>query len=201
MTWIRLECDFPDHELIGALAEGLRVDPDRAAMCLIRVWCRFGEFRVDGLAKAITDTTLEDWARWRGRRGTFAKVFREVCCDEGKIKGWWRQEKLLHREAEKRKRPNQQTRARQKSGNDPAPDKCQKSAGNVYGNGTTTATAVVLSHSRPSQPQAPRRKGSKEPEQLADAGHAIVERLRLVNQENRAAEDASLDQRIVGRPP
>ena len=143
MTWIRLETDFPRHKLIGLLADKLRMDRDRAAMCLIRIWCAFGELEPDGKAVEIPDSTLEDWAGWKGPRGRFALVFREYCLEPtGTIRGWWRQEKLLQRQEEKRKRPSQSQRVRQKSGKSPAPDNDRtnsgQSAGNVDDNGTTT---------------------------------------------------------------
>lgn len=130
MTWIRLECDFPDHESIGTLAEKLRIDPDRAAMSLIRVWCRFGTFQADGMATEITDTTLEDWAKWRGPRGRFALAFREYCVESsGKLAGWWRQEKLLERQERDRKKPGQGSRRKAKGtteGTQQAPPKAPK---------------------------------------------------------------------------
>lgn len=115
MTWIRLDTDFADHDIIGRMAEALRIDPDRAAMSLIRVWCRFADHQPNGNALAITDTTLEDWAKWRGRRGVFAAAFRAHGVDDGgAVRGWWRQESLLRHQAEKRKH-------RRKTGTEPAP--------------------------------------------------------------------------------
>lgn len=134
MTWIRLDTDFPSHEMIGALAEALRCDLDRAGMSLIRVWCRVADHRPDGQLETVTDTALEDWAGWRGRRGAFARAFRVHCLDpDGTVKGWWRQERLLAHQEAKRKRPGPSTRVRQESGAglmpEPAPGFCRETAG------------------------------------------------------------------------
>ena len=132
MTWIRLDTDFPDHELIGTLAEALRIDPDRAAMTLVRVWLKLADFQPDGYLDGITDTTLEDWAKWRGKRGVLAAQLRAMCLDhDGKIKGWWRQEKLLKHQIEKRGRP--------KTGAEKSPESRPSMAddSNSNSNGTT----------------------------------------------------------------
>jgi len=136
MTWLRVDIDFPGHESIGHLAEQLRIDPDRAGMTIIRLWCGFGQYRPDGKVAAITDTTLEDWAKWRGPRGKLAAAVREKLVDEdGRLKGWWRQEALLRHQEKKRDR--------RKTGTKPAPVSRPDSADNVYDNdnGTTSSQA------------------------------------------------------------
>lgn len=145
MTWIRLDTDFPDHESRGALAEALRIDPDRASMSLIRVWCKFGDYRQDGRADLITDTSLEEWARWTGRRGAFAAAFRRFCVDgsegdaPGKLTGWWRQEALLRHQQGKKNRPGQNDREEtaqdlRSTCEEPAPESRPDVAGNGDGN-------------------------------------------------------------------
>lgn len=157
MTWIRLDTDFADHKLVGDLAEALRMHPDRAAMSLIRVWLKLAEHCPDGQVNHLTSTTLENWAKWHGLKGRFFEVFRAQCVDEdGMVRGWWRQVKLLEHQRLKRSRPNQKTRAkaleqdtgpaeiRRESGESPAPDYRPKSAGNEDEdedvNGTTSSS-------------------------------------------------------------
>jgi len=147
MTWIRLDTDFTDHELIGTLAEALRIDPDRAAMTLIRVWGRLADFQPDGNLSRISDTTLEDWARWRGKRGGLAGVFRATCVDptSGQVRGWWRQEKLLQHQIEKRgrRRAADRTEDRQETGAAILPDSRPEIAYNSNGNVNRTTTAAA----------------------------------------------------------
>lgn len=147
MTFIRLDTGFPEHEIIGELAEALHVHVDRAGMSLIRAWCKFGDYQQDGMATSISDTTLEKWAGWSGRRGRFATAFRDRCVEPGgRLKGWWRNEALLRHQEKKRMRPGPKRRKpgagsgknpaeiRQKtgaaSGIDPAPEKRRNHAGN-----------------------------------------------------------------------
>lgn len=101
---------------MGALAERLKVGPAQAFGHFTAACCSFGEYRADGRTDLVSDTTLEDWALWRGRAGRFAVAFRELCVERregqrdaiGVVKGWWRQQALLQkqaRDAEKRSPP------------------------------------------------------------------------------------------------
>ena len=118
MTWIRLDCELPNHPVIGLLAQELRVDTDRALACYCRTLLGFGEHRVDGRVGAVADVTLEEWAKWRGRAGRWATAFRSLCVEmregerdqPGVIKGWWRQLKLLEKQERDRLRPGEGTR-------------------------------------------------------------------------------------------
>lgn len=150
MTWLRLDTDFPRHALIGTLAEKLRIDKDRAAMALLRVWCHFAELEPHGLALDVSDSTLEDWAAWRGPKGRFALVFREYCVEpSGKLRGWWRQEKLLAHQEEKRKRRKKPAENRQKTGSGNLPTKCRESADNEDDDGDVNGSSSSSSDGEP----------------------------------------------------
>lgn len=107
MTWIRWECASPSHEIVGALAEALSIDPMQALGHYTAACCGFGEYRRDGDSLAVTDTTLETWAHWTGKRGRFAALFRTRCVETrplqrdpvGTVKGWWRQVAWLTKQA------------------------------------------------------------------------------------------------------
>jgi hypothetical protein len=113
VTWIRWDVRTPTHEVVGALAEPLRIPTSHALGYYVAVCCGFGEYQPDGNADAVTDATLEDWALWRGTRGRFAKLFRELCVERrddqkdtaGTVKGWWRQRALLEKQARDNRRP------------------------------------------------------------------------------------------------
>lgn len=99
MTWLRVETTAPTSDVVGELAERLEIDPIQAwghySACILQ----FGDHCVDGNAASISDTSLEQWAGWRGERGRFAHAFRARCVDDaGIVRGWWRQEKLLARQ-------------------------------------------------------------------------------------------------------
>jgi hypothetical protein len=131
VTWIRWETKTPRHELVGPLAEGLRIRKAEALGLYNAVCCNFGEYKHDGRADQVSDTTLEDWAMWEGKKGRFAAVFRERCVERqpekrdavGVIKGWWRQEALLREQERSRTRPGQGSRG--------APERPRKGPGTL----------------------------------------------------------------------
>lgn len=106
MTWIRIDCDLPDHPVIGLLAQALKVDTDRSLACYTRTLLGFGDHRPDGRPAFVADVTLEEWAKWKGKPGQWAEAFRRLCIeqrlgqkdDPGVIKGWWRQRALLEKQ-------------------------------------------------------------------------------------------------------
>lgn len=165
MTWLRVETDFPDHDVIGTFAERLRCDPDRAAMCLLRVWCGFADHAPDGFLAKITDTTLERWARWPGKRGAFAELFREVAVDEdGKVRGWWRQEALLRKQEKDRTRPSSKDR-----NGEPPPDIPPKNPPNSPGG--------IAGESRGNRKGDEDEDGSKASSSTARARNGVPQRL------------------------
>lgn len=118
MTWFRAEAGISRHEIIGALAEALNVKVHEAAGLYVFTLAGFADFQVTGDASTITDTTLEQWALWRGKPGRYAAVFRRLCVEDqagerdpiGSVRGWWRQEALLREQERSRTRPGQGTR-------------------------------------------------------------------------------------------
>lgn len=111
MTWIRLDTDRRDHQVIARLAQRLKVRLAEAGGLYDNALLGFGEHQKDGDATKVTDVSLEQWATWEGKRGRFAKAFREECVIRkaedsthpsdrvGKVKGWMkRQWKLLEKQ-------------------------------------------------------------------------------------------------------
>ncbi|SRR5581483_5707221 len=171
MTWIRWETRAPDHELVGALAEALRVEPAHALGLYVAACCGFGEYRQDGDASQVTDTTLELWALWRGKRGAFAQVFRAVCVERregqrdpvGVVRGWWRQRALLEKQRRDAARPASDRRGREGDSRAhdppippasrpiPARESGGKMTGDVNGNGERTTHSLAVVSSSPPQ--------------------------------------------------
>jgi hypothetical protein len=118
LTWIRWDVRTPTHEVVGALAEALKVPTSHALGYYVAACCGFGEYQKDGRAEAVTDATLEDWALWRGAKGRFAGIFRALCVEQradqkdavGTVKGWWRQAALLEKQVRDAHRPGQKQR-------------------------------------------------------------------------------------------
>lgn len=120
MTWIRWDTGTAQHEVVGALAERLRIKPAQALGHYAAACCGFGEYQQDGNASVITSTTLEQWALWSGTKGKFALAFRDICLERregqrdpvGSVKGWWRQRSYLEKQradAARRHQPGEKT--------------------------------------------------------------------------------------------
>lgn len=92
VTWIRWDTRPP--RAVRKIADELNLSHAEALGLFLSVCCAFAEYRRNGDARWLTDTTLEQWAHWRGRRGRFAAVFRKVALTPfGHIRGWRR---LIH---------------------------------------------------------------------------------------------------------
>jgi hypothetical protein len=105
VKWIRLDTSSPAHPLIHQLSIALKIPSAQAFGHYCSLCCGLGEHQEDGQLAAVPDAVLEVWAAWRGRTGRFALVIRELCQqDDGRMKGWWRQEKLRLRAEKDRDR-------------------------------------------------------------------------------------------------
>lgn len=136
MTWLRWDTDSPRSATVGHLAGELGIPPAHAFGLYAACCLGFGDHQRNGEVDAIPDATLELWAGWTGKRGRFAKAFRQHCradgsgSDEtGKIRGWWRNSKLLERQEADARRPNQKARKAAKSPADPQPIPLKSPAG------------------------------------------------------------------------
>lgn len=122
MTWIRWETTAPRSEVVAFLADrlGLKVYAAHglyAAMC-----CGFGDERPDGRIADVTDTAIEHWAGWDGKKGRFARAIRDWCAkvaedgrDPGQLRGWWRNEAVLREQTRSARKPD----GRKGKGGDP----------------------------------------------------------------------------------
>lgn len=108
MTWIRWECDTPTSDVVMHLAEALNIEPALAHGLYAGACCGMGRHQQDGKLTAVTDTAIEQWALWRGKRGRFAAAFRARCMDgDGELRGWWRQDALFRKQENDRRRAKQ----------------------------------------------------------------------------------------------
>lgn len=220
MTWLRWETTAAQSDVVGYLAEALRIELAHAFGLYVACCLGFGEHQPDGMASAVSDATLEHWALWRGRRGRFAASFRARCVDEdGQVRGWWRQLKLLERQERDRLKPD----GRKKSPTNPPPippespmnpprDSRGIFGGNVTERSTETElpqhhppprTAVVSEHEQTSDARARTRRDRSRsaPEPIAAALPAALAHLERTNAETRDAMDRATDARIAsGRP-
>jgi hypothetical protein len=104
--WLRWDVETPNSDVASELAEALNIHVAQALGHYFACCSGFGAHRPDGNVHAVTDTTLEQWALWTGRKGRFAVAFRSRCMGEnGIVRGWWRQDALLRKQAIDRAKP------------------------------------------------------------------------------------------------
>jgi len=113
MTWIRWDTGTPRSDVIGFLADRLGLKPVYALGHYNAMCCGFGDHQTDGRIDTVTDSMLELWADWSGRRGRFAAAVREWCAkaeedggDPGVLRGWWRQRALLEKQRKDAGKPD-----------------------------------------------------------------------------------------------
>lgn len=100
--WIRVEAHAVDSVLIAELAEMLGIEPVLALGHLTALGGAVAEHTDDGLIGNLPNTTIETWARWRGKRGDFARATREVLQDgDGRLAEW---QEAMGKLVEKRER-------------------------------------------------------------------------------------------------
>jgi hypothetical protein len=85
-AWTRTPTDWVDDPIVHRMAEVLNLDAVKVVGHLLCVWSKLPEFAADGNLTPITPTLLEQWARWRGKRGAFDHAFRTLVLDPT---GWW----------------------------------------------------------------------------------------------------------------
>ena len=89
MNWIRIAVGIVDDPSVGALADAIGADEVKAAGHILAVLCQVPLHARDGDLSEVTDRTLEQWGRWRGKRGRFAMAFRRELCDvNGVLRSW-----------------------------------------------------------------------------------------------------------------
>lgn len=88
MNWIRISCGILEDPKIQAIADACRVRLAEAAGCVVGVFARLPEHAPDGNLAGVSDVTLERWAAWEGKRGTFAEAFRATLCTGAVVTRW-----------------------------------------------------------------------------------------------------------------
>jgi hypothetical protein len=89
VPWIRVHGALYDRPVVTRLVEALRVDEHRAVGLLVTFWSGVAAHALNGFVRDYPDAQLEKWARWRGKRGAFAKWVREQHMDaDGRVPEW-----------------------------------------------------------------------------------------------------------------
>jgi hypothetical protein len=104
--WIRVEAHEVDSLRVDALAEALDI-PDAYALGLyVALGGAVAEHSPTGTIQHVSDRKLEEWARWRGKRGAFAAAARKILQDDAGELAEWRESmgKLLEQREKDRVR-------------------------------------------------------------------------------------------------
>lgn len=117
MRWIRVEVAIGGSPMIGALADALGIPVAEAVGLCVLVFAKLPEFAKDGGVFRVPDSTVEQWAVWRGKRKAFAAAFRQHLCDEdGFVRDWERCNGSAIRESEATAERVRNLRAKRKEG-------------------------------------------------------------------------------------
>lgn len=115
MKWVRVAVNIGSDPSVGGIADALRLQRPTAVGLCVLVFAQLPEHARTGDLSDVSDSTLESWAAWRGKRGAFAKAFREYLCGpDGVVKAWDKHNGAAIREADAtrervrnlRKKPN-----------------------------------------------------------------------------------------------
>lgn len=87
--WIRVHATLIDKPVVARAAEALGVSEHAAVGLLVTFWGGVSRSVVGGSVSDTTDAQLEQWARWRGKRGKFAAFIRAHHLDaDGRVREW-----------------------------------------------------------------------------------------------------------------
>lgn len=89
VPWIRVHGALIDRPVVTRLVESCRITPHTAIGVLVTFWSGVAAHATDGRIDGYSDAQLENWARWPGKRGAFAKWVREQHMDpSGRVSEW-----------------------------------------------------------------------------------------------------------------
>lgn len=141
--WIRVNARLADDVDVRAFAKAIlprasvRAGVAQACGYLVILWGHVIDEQEDGDVSSRDDDTLEEWARWDGKRGVFAKAFRAAFTIDGKIQQWdeYQGTLIIRRERDRdRKRTGKPKDSAPNSSGIPA-EVHTHSSGNGNGNG------------------------------------------------------------------
>lgn len=89
MEWVAIDVHIAGDAVTHRLAETFRLRVPEAAGLLALAFAGMAQHAQDGELADVTDSQIESWAMWHGKRGAFAAFFRAQLCDEhGCVRAW-----------------------------------------------------------------------------------------------------------------
>lgn len=190
ITWVRIERSIGDDPKVYQLAERTGLDVDAALGKLVRLFAAMAEKAKDGDLTTVPDQALEDWVRWRGRRGRFATAVRELFTEQGIVTAWERLNGAAIAKAERDAARIARERANRRANRGKESRDCRATDREPSRDDRASARAVVRDETR-------RDVTTELPTSTSSA--AAAARARLVEQLPEAAEP-ELDA-LLGRVP
>jgi hypothetical protein len=100
MEWVAIDVHIAGDAVTHRLAEAFRLRVPEAAGLLALAFAGMAQHAQDGELAEVTDSQIEAWAMWHGKRGAFATFFRAQLCDErGCVRAWEKYNGAAIREA------------------------------------------------------------------------------------------------------
>jgi hypothetical protein len=115
MEWVAIDVHIGGDAVTHRLAAAFRLRVPEAAGLLALVFGGMAQHAQDGSLADVTDSQIESWALWHGKRGTFAAFFRAQLCDEdGTVRAWEKYNGAAIREAKASRERMRQWREKRK---------------------------------------------------------------------------------------
>jgi hypothetical protein len=131
MDWVAIDVHIAGDAVTHRLADQFRLRVAEAAGLLTLAFAGMAQHAQDGSLTDITDSQIESWALWHGKRGAFATFFRaQLTDDTGTVRAWEKYNGAAIREARAARERMQAYRARKRS------EREANSTANGSGNGT-----------------------------------------------------------------
>jgi hypothetical protein len=121
VNWIRIARGMKDDPRIFTLAAACKVRPAEAVGLIVNVLVELPDHARDGDLSGVPAGTVEAWARWHGRPGTFDAAFRDSICEGGKVRSWEKHNGAAIREADRKREAAIEWREKRKRGGSPPP--------------------------------------------------------------------------------
>lgn len=148
MEWVAIDVHIAGDAVTHRLADAFRLRVAEAAGLLTLAYAGMAQHAQDGSLSSVTDSQIESWAFWHGKRGAFATFFRAQLCDEaGTVRAWERYNGASIREAKAGRTRMREYRAKKKA---------ERSAngtqdGTAYGTGSVRHNLTGPDLTRPDQ--------------------------------------------------
>lgn len=146
MNWIAIATAIVDDPSIGALSEDIKRDVVPTVGHVVLVLCKLPQHAPDGSLGSVTDSTIEQWARWRGARGVFAAAFRaRLCTDDRGVRAWEKYNGAAQRASDSAKERMRLLRLKRKNGGSTEAERTEET-GVTFGERSANVTGTFASN-------------------------------------------------------